>query len=1040
MSDAPLGRYHFLTWARRGIGVSVTNPPGPPPSRATLNVELSLSVDTGTPTPISRPVELFGPGDVIGLDPRHVIKTEPRDSTVNFEPNYLCGIEFDSPDLPWLFTPAAAVGDRLQPWLALVALKPDEFELPSIAPHPLSVIDVLKIAALPDLADSWNWAHVQVSGDAALSDALANAPGNVISRLLCPRRLDAETSYTAFLVPAFEIGRQAGLGQDVSGITTADPAWTKATAAPLRLPIYYQFQFHTSDAGDFESLVRALTPTVLPAEVGQRLLDVSESTPRVRPAGPPLGLEGALQSLSTEPTAWNDPGKSAWQADVETFINHPDASFNPADPDPIVAPPIYGRWHAAVQSVDRTAAGWVNDLNLDPRDRSAGGMGTQVVQEERTALMASAWQQVDGVRKANDLLRQAQLARAALQQIHRQRFQPALPETLVALTAPLHAKLLASPRTILATVRASRVPERMLSGAFRRVTRPRRRLGPTPAARPALLARVSSGEVTVVPPPQPPAGLVSIDSITQSSVPAWVIELAKYRNLIVLAVVLFFLLLIGLAGILGGAVLAIVAAVVAVGAGAALRSWWKRLLQQAQMATALQPGNFTAQTVAAVPPNPGFAVTAPGVAPAAGATSGTDSVAAAAFRSATANLFTAFTDTPVDPPQAPALALAALRTTLMTRLDPATTVPRRVQSLLTFSSRLSWKAADPLETIMAAPEFPQPMYAPLRDLSAAYLLPGVELVPRDSVGLLQANPRFIEGYMVGLNHEMARQLLWNDYPTDQRGSYFRQFWDVSAYVPQPSDPADPAQLREKLKDIPPIHTWPKPTPLGEHPNPPAVVTPVTDKADANVVLLVRGELFKRYPTAIVYAGKAKRADNRRVLDETDERYPIFRGTLPNDITFLGFNLSQKDARGGTQSSPEGFFFIFQQQPTEPRFGLEPVEDASPITHWSDLAWTNFGGGGAFQLPDLGRTTRAKTLKASPWRLASQAFSFVTGGTTVPDFLAAGPTPTRVSITADSENPDDLANRWGVNSAQTAYILLRLPFRILIHADLMLPSS
>ena len=37
-----------------------------------------------------------------------------------------------------------------------------------------------------------------------------------------------------------------------------------------------------------------------------------------------------------------------------------------------------------------------------------------------------------------------------------------------------------------------------------------------------------------------------------------------------------------------------------------------------------------------------------------------------------------------------------------------------------------------------------------------------------------------------------------------------------------------------------------------------------------------------------------------------------------------------------------------------------------------------------------------------------------------------------------ENPDDPANKWGVNSAQTAYILLRLPFRILIHADLMLP--
>ena len=58
----------------------------------------------------------------------------------------------------------------------------------------------------------------------------------------------------------------------------------------------------------------------------------------------------------------------------------------------------------------------------------------------------------------------------------------------------------------------------------------------------------------------------------------------------------------------------------------------------------------------------------------------------------------------------------------------------------------------------------------------------------------------------------------------------------------------------------------------------------------NLVLLVRGELFKRYPTAIVYAGKAKLdGEGNRVLDDTDERYPIFRGTLPNDMTFLGFN-------------------------------------------------------------------------------------------------------------------------------------------------------
>ena len=57
-------------------------------------------------------VELYGPGDVVGIDPRHIIRTEPRDFTVNYEPNYLCGIEFDAPDFPWLFTPAAPKGDQ----------------------------------------------------------------------------------------------------------------------------------------------------------------------------------------------------------------------------------------------------------------------------------------------------------------------------------------------------------------------------------------------------------------------------------------------------------------------------------------------------------------------------------------------------------------------------------------------------------------------------------------------------------------------------------------------------------------------------------------------------------------------------------------------------------------------------------------------------------------------------------------------------------------------------------------------------------------
>ena len=87
--------------------------------------------------------------------------------------------------------------------------------------------------------------------------------------------------------------------------------------------------------------------------------------------------------------------------------------------------------------------------------------------------------------------------------------------------------------------------------------------------------------------------------------------------------------------------------------------------------------------------------------------------------------------------------------------------------------------------VMAYPGIDNPMYEPLRDLSDEYLLPNLNLIPHNTITLLETNQPFIEAYMVGLNHEFARELLWREYPTDQRGSYFRQFWDVSGARPDP---------------------------------------------------------------------------------------------------------------------------------------------------------------------------------------------------------------------------------------------------------------
>src|SRR5262249_49080658 len=160
-----------------------------------------------------------------------------------------------------------------------------------------------------------------------------------------------------------------------------------------------------------------------------RPMDVSQPANRIPSAGPPLGLEGPLHGILTQPSPWKDPGRAAFQNAVQTFINRSAAMIDdPAHPnpeDPVIVPPIYGGWHAAVQSVDRTKTGWINDLNLDPRNRSAAGMGTQVVQGERTQLVESAWRQVDGILRANQLLKQAQLARVVLLQLHRQHLKTA---------------------------------------------------------------------------------------------------------------------------------------------------------------------------------------------------------------------------------------------------------------------------------------------------------------------------------------------------------------------------------------------------------------------------------------------------------------------------------------------------------------------------------------------------------------------------------------------------------------------------------------
>src|SRR5262249_5554529 len=151
--------------------------------------------------------------------------------------------ELARPDLPWLFTPAAPNNDRLRPWLVLVVVLASNARLQQGRPLPRVSVPV---SELPDLDESWAWAHAQVTVDDSDPAAALETPvgGAGISRLLCPRKLSADRGYLACIVPATLPGCEAGLGLKPSGPEIA-PAWDVREDQDVTLPVYYSWTFTT---------------------------------------------------------------------------------------------------------------------------------------------------------------------------------------------------------------------------------------------------------------------------------------------------------------------------------------------------------------------------------------------------------------------------------------------------------------------------------------------------------------------------------------------------------------------------------------------------------------------------------------------------------------------------------------------------------------------------------------------------------------------------------------------------------------------------
>jgi hypothetical protein len=231
-----IATYSFLPWLREGVANTITAADGDNTvkTRATINVTLQLTgqaVGGGAPLtqPLSQNVALYGPGDIIGIDSRAIVRLEPQNWITNFESNYFPAIDFYDEDFPWRYTPATADGTglKLRPWIALIVLTEKEFqEGQNGGSRPLPYITVPDASVFPPADQLWAWAHVHfnqsLSGGASelvspdmsavlprVQEIVNQNPDLAYSRILCPRRLADNTAYHAFLMPVFETGRLA---------------------------------------------------------------------------------------------------------------------------------------------------------------------------------------------------------------------------------------------------------------------------------------------------------------------------------------------------------------------------------------------------------------------------------------------------------------------------------------------------------------------------------------------------------------------------------------------------------------------------------------------------------------------------------------------------------------------------------------------------------------------------------------------------------------------------------------------------------------
>jgi hypothetical protein len=207
-------------------------------------------------------------------------------------------------------------------------------------------------------------------------------------------------------------------------------------------------------------------------------------------------------------------------------------------------------------------------------------------------------------------------------------------------------------------------------------------------------------------------------------------------------------------------------------------------------------------------------------------------------------------------------------------VDPTVPRPFVVDQVLELIDGLD---DEPLTPPELCPDLDLPAWQMLRDHDPDWLLPGAGTMPEDRVVAMSTNPTFVDAFLLGLNTQVVGELRFRNIPIRTGCTPMRQFW---ARADTASD--------GYADDIVGVHRWAAGSDLGslDHQTPQA--------ASADLVIVFRTPLFRRYPRTLVYLTPAPLVggtpDWVADPDLAERLEPTFQGTITPDITFFGFDL------------------------------------------------------------------------------------------------------------------------------------------------------